>query len=312
MLLPNYEYFLRIVEYKSISKAAESLYISQPSLTKYLQKLESELNIQLFDRKQTPMKLTDAGLYFFDYVKRVEREEHDLLTRVSEIKNAGRATLTIGMALWRSSVILPEFLPIFFERHPMISIRLQEGSAATLESALMNDDVDFCVMNLPVNYTNVSYEPIIDEYIFLIGSHRFPLVQQLEEELAADPYRRTDIRRFADQPFILTQPGQHITEYVNSMLSRHNVELRCLMRTSNVTTAVNLAASGIGFTFVPELGTHSRFFPSQDVSLFIVNTPPLRCTLAAVYKKSSYLSAAAQLFIQELQQFSHQRRSDAI
>lgn len=59
----------------------------------------------------------------------------------------------------------------------------------------------------------------------------------------------------------------------------------------------------LGFTFVPELGTRYKSFPSEDVALFTVDTPPLRCTLAAVYKRSRYLSNAARLFISELQDF---------
>lgn len=306
MSLPNYDYFLRILEFKSISKAAESLYISQPSLTKYLKKLEDELGIKLFDRSKNPLKLTDAGQLFYNYVLDVRQQEQNLLSQISEIKNAGRATLTIGMALWRASVILPEFLPLFLQKHPLITIRLKEGSATKLESALMGDDVDICVMNLPVNYSNVSYEPLVSEYILLAGSRQTPVVRQMEARLKPSPYRHADIHALSSQPFILTQPGQHITEYVNEMLSRNHVELNCLLRTSNVTTAINLAASGLGFTFIPELGTHSRFFPRDEVSLFTVSDPPLQCTLAAVYKKNFRVSTAAQTFIEELKQFCGQ------
>lgn len=73
--------------------------------------------------------------------------------------------------------------------------------------------------------------------------------------------------------------------------------------------AVNLAASGLGFTFVPELGTRGAFFPADKLSLFTVDDPPLRCTLAAVYKRSGYFSSVAQLFIQELKEFVQQHRA---
>lgn len=303
MILPNYSYFLQIADCKSISRAAESLYISQPALTKYLRKLEEELGVQLFERRQGTLKITDAGQYFYEYVTRSLEDERVLRAKIAEIRTAGRATITIGMPLWRSSVTLPDFLPLFFERHPFISVRLFEGSASKLENALMNDTVDFCIMNLPVTYANVSYIPIVEEYIFLVGSCRNPLVQDLLREYPNDPHPAVPIQRFAQQPFILTQPGQHITEYINTMLSRNNMELSCLLRTSNVTTAVNMAASGLGFTFVPETGTHSRYFPGEDTALFTINDPPLRTTLATVYKRSGYLSAAAQLFTDELKEY---------
>ena len=303
MVLPDFDYFLRIVEYGNISKAAESLFISQPSLTKHLQRLEQEIGAELFDRRQQPLRLTEAGMCFYDFVRNITDQQKTLETKIHEIKFEGRATITIGMALWRSSVLLPEFLPGFMKRHPLIQVKLLEGSAAKTENAIMNEEIDFAVINLPVNYANIYYEPIIEEYIYLIGSRRSPLVQRLTAGRFDAPPRHADIHVFAAEPFVLTQPGQHITSYVDSMLSRNNIELNCVFRTANVSTAINLAAANVGFTFVPEIGTHSSHFPKDEVALFTVDSPPLTCTLAAVYKKTRYLSAAAQIFIRELKDF---------
>lgn len=308
MISPNYSYFLQIAECRSISRAAERLYISQPALTKYLRNLEEDLGIRLFTRTQGELKITDAGKYFYEYVQRVQNEERNLRTRIAEIQFEGRASLRIGMPLWRSSVMLPDFLHMFLQEYPLISIELMEGSAAKLEAALMNEDVDLCIMNLPVSYANVSYLPVAEEYIYLMGSRENELVKKICAEHPDCVHPNVDIRQFAQQPFVLTQPGQHITEYINTMLSRNDMVLDCILRTSNVTTAVNMAACNLGFTFIPEAGTHSRFFPLQDTVLFTVNDPPLRCTLAAVYKRSVYLSKAAQIFIRKLTEYIDQCR----
>ncbi len=303
MILQDFSYFLRVVELGSITKAAESLYVSQPSLTKYIHKLERELGISLFDRSHLPLRLTDAGRCFYEYITGVESEQRNLLTRIAEIKSNERATITIGMPLWRSSVILPAFLPVFCKKHPLISIKLVEGPARKLEEAIMDDEVDFCIMNLPVSYQNVSYLTLAREYIYLIGSNEDPFVQKLNAETPDREHIPVDIHRFKDQPFILNRPGQHITGYVNNMLSQNDMELNCRLRTSNVTTAINLAASGLGFTFVPELGTRSRYFPSDRVTKYLVNTPPLTCEIAGVYKKSTYLSHAARTFLEEIKEY---------
>ncbi len=308
MISPNFDYFLQIVECKSISRAAERLYISQPALTKYLRNLETDLGIRLFARTQGELKITDAGKYYYEYVQHVKNEERNLRTRISEIQFEGRATLRIGMPLWRSSVMLPDFLHMFLQEYPLISVELMEGSAAKLEAALMNEDVDLCIMNLPVSYANVSYLPVAEEYIYLVGSRENELVKRICAGHPDCAHPNVDIRQFAQQPFVLTKPGQHITEYINTMLSRNDMVLNCILRTSNVTTAVNMAACDLGFTFVPEAGTHSRFFPSRDAVLFTVNDPPMRCTLAAVYKRSVYLSKAAQIFIRKLTEYIDQCR----
>lgn len=303
MILSDYSYFLRIVKTGSITKAAESLFISQPSLTKYLHKLEDELGVTLFDRTHFPLKLTDAGECFYEFVMHSEAEQRTLISKIEEIKNDERATITIGMPLWRSSVILPAFLPHFYQRHPLVTIKLVEGSAARLENALRNDEVNFCIMNLPLDYKDISYISLGEEYIYLIGSKKMRLVQRIDSMTQGKEPCTIDIHQFCDQPFVMTQPDQHITNFVNAMLNQNNIDLHCKIRTSNVTTAINLAASGIGFTFVPELGTLSQYFPREQVSMYLVNNPPLTCTIAGVYKRSSYLSRASRLFLGELKEF---------
>lgn len=305
MFLLNYEYFLRIVELKSISKAAESLFISQPSLSKYLQRLENHVGAELFDRKQAPLKLTLSGQLFYEYILKSIEDERSLQIQIGEIKNADRARITIGMPLWRANTLLPAFLPQFTQKHPLVQIDLTEGPAAVLEGAIAKNEIDFGLMNLPVNYANVSYVPIVEEHIFLVGSRRNAFLQSYLPGVSdSSPYPHANIRDFTGQPFILTQPGQHITTFVNSALSRNSLELNCVFRTSNVSTAVNLAAANMGFTFVPEFGTQGQQFPRDDVELFTFNDPPLRCTFAAVYKKNKYLSKAASAFISELQEFA--------
>lgn len=303
MLIHNYVYFLKIIEYGNISRAAESLYISQPSLTKYLQRLEDKVGAKLIDRDQTPIKLTTAGEYYYDYLLRAEAEVLKFESIIGEIVNEGRDSITIGMPLWRSSVILPEFLPYFLKKYPLITVHLHESGAAKLENALMKDEIDFGIMNLPVNYANLSHDIIIEEYIFLVGSRKNSIIRKILEDNPSVDYPHIDINNFTNEPFVLTKPGQHITSYVDRMLSRNKLELNCVFRTANVTTALNLAAANIGFTFVPEFGTKSKFFLNDLVALCTIDDPPLRCKLAAVYKKSKYLSNASKLFIEELKKF---------
>lgn len=303
MLFMNYEYFLKIVEYGSLSRAAENIFVSQPSLTKYLQRLESTVGAKLFDRTKTPLTLTTAGEAFYTYVLSIQEAEKKLTKQIYEIQNCGRDRITIGMALWRANVILPEFLPYFYKKYPLIQVDLVEGPASVIEESIRNDRIDFGIMNLPVDYENVNYETIAEEYIFLVGSLKNSLVQTMLKENLNKKVPYAPLEELCDQPFILTQPNQHITKFVNRMLSRNNLQLNCRFRTANVGTAINLAASDLGFTFVPELGTRCKSFPSDDVALFTVDTPPLRCTLAAIYKKTKYLSNASRIFISELQEF---------
>ena len=86
MFFKNYQYFLAIVEYGGLTRAAEALYISQPSLSKYLSRLEANLGVELFDHSASPLKLTYAGERYYDYVKRLQLMEQRLTREFEDIR----------------------------------------------------------------------------------------------------------------------------------------------------------------------------------------------------------------------------------
>jgi len=278
-------------------------------LTKYLQRLEVELGEKLFDRKQYPIKLTYVGQCFYEYVKKVEEEKLKLEAKIDEFRNMGRDKIIIGMPLWRSNILFPEFFPIFSQSYPLIQVYLKEVSSSVIENQIISNEIDIGIVNLPINYANLLYEPIAQEHILLACSKKNPFIQDMLSKTRDHPfYPNIDIRALPDQPFILTQPGQYLTEYVNAMLSSLKLELNCVFRTANVSTAINLVAANVGFTFVPEIGTKSKYFPLNDIALFTLGNPPLETSLVAIYKKSKYLSNAMRLFISELRSFCNSNK----
>lgn len=304
MFSDNYAYFLKIVEVGNLSKAADSLYVSQSALTKYLQRIEASFGTELFNRKERPLRLTYAGQLFYEYIQAEETIKQNLIDRIGEITSQGREKICIGMPLWRSCVLLPGFLKSFMLRHPLISIELSEGSAKHLEKCLMEDTVDFILANLPLNYGNVSFDPLFTEKILLVGSQNDLFLQDLiKKKTSVGHYYHADIEEFKDGTFIMAQKSQHITTFVENMLKQHRINLNTTIRTSNVTLAVNMASAGLGYTFIPECGINSEFFPKDSVYLFSLNNPLLTCVFAAAYKKDQPLSPACQIFISEFRQY---------
>lgn len=152
MIYKNYEYFLAIANKGSLTKAAESLYITQPSLSKYLSRLETSLNMELFDRTTSPLTLTYAGKRYYEYVQDMLALDQRLSEEFNEIRNNVRGEITIGIASWRSAIIMPTLLPMFYQRYPHVQINVEEGRSYTFERAMLNGKVDFCMMTLPSSF----------------------------------------------------------------------------------------------------------------------------------------------------------------
>lgn len=304
MIFRNYEYFLTIADSGSLTKAAEQLYVSQPSLSQYLKRLEASLGVELFDHKASPLKLTYTGERYYNYVKKVKQLDENVQKEFRDIQEQSGGLLRLGVAFWRGACLLPDIFPTFHKAYPGIHLELLEGRASQLESALMNDKIDIAVLNLPhtLHYDKLSYEILCQERILLAAPTQHPYIQSLLQDcrvLGGRPVAPLDVLNH--MPLILTKPGQNLTHAITYALNRHQLEPDILLETGNLTTAINLAAQGMGCAFVPEEGAKVCLHPGQ-VTYFTVDSPDLVWELGAVYRKDIYLPKIARLFIQSVKQ----------
>lgn len=299
MLFRNIDNFLTIVETGSLTKAAEKLYISQPSLSQYLKRLENRLGVELFDRNTSPLQLTYTGERFYEYARQAKRLNENALREFQDIGSQTSGRLRLGVALWRCACLLPDVFPSFHSKYPNIRLELTEGRAIHLETALKNDQIDLAVMNLPrsMDYSRLSVEIIMEERILLVAPTKHPYVQRcLESQIIKDAYPVVGLDILKHIPLVLTKPGQNLTHEVRHALGKAHIEPNILLDTGNLTTAINLAAQGMCCAFVPEEGA-KVCQRSGDITFFSVDSPSLVWDLAAVYRNDTYLPHLARLFI---------------
>ena len=304
MIPGNYEYFISIVQCGSLTKAAEKLYISQPSLSQYLKRLESNLGVELFDHGSSPLRLTYTGERYYHHVLQLQKMDKELLKEFQDIKNDVSGRLRLGIALWRGACLLPEVFPCFHKTYPEIEVELFEGRSNQLESALLHDNIDLAIMNLPhnLNYGKLTCERIIEEPILLAAPTTHPVIQELLQNCPYHgSYPVAPLNVLNQLPLIITKPGQNLTHEINYFLGRNQLEPEILMDTGNLTTAINLTARNVACTFVPAEGAKVCSHPGK-VTFFMMDDPDFHWPLAAVYKKDSYLPKIAQLFISTLRE----------
>lgn len=298
MIYKNYEYFLTIAQMGSLTKAAEALYVTQPSLSKYLSRLEESLDVQLFDRTHSPLILTHAGKLYFDYINNVVALNQRLHDDFDEIRHDERGEITVGITTWRSSIMLPTLLPLFRERHPHIKVNVLEGRSYTFESAMLNNQVDFCLMTVPSNFSfATTYESLGMEKIYLAGNRHHPLVQEaLKNPKNPSGMPRFDIARLEGERFINLKPGQVLCRVNQQLLDHHNVHPKEIWSTENSITCLNMVNCTDYFATIPALCTKMDFLPPNLV-LFEIGTPPLEWEVAIVYPKNAHITNIMRLFI---------------
>ena len=292
----NPQYFLTIVKENSISKAAEKLFISQSYLSQYLLKLEKALDVQLFDRSSNPIRLTEAGHIYKDYLEQNELLYSRLAADLDTLNDQRASALNLGVATWRGSTLLPDVLPSFIRELPNVRIFLHEHPVKELYTLIENNAVDACILNASAGCAeSVTTEFLAYERILLAANRNNPATQRLRESAHAGG-GVVNIKTLEDECFILVKPGLACAEWVNNYLSRHKFSPARQIITTSKTTAVNLVAENVGFCFIPEAGIH-RIAKSEEIEFFDLKSPDLIAPLAAVYKKGLSLSVAARKFI---------------
>ena len=296
----NTDYFISIVEEGSLTNAAAKLFVSQPSLSQYLKRMEKNLGVDLFDHSCSPLKLTYAGQRYYDYLKECKRNEENILKELHDIREEKRGNIRLGVAMWRGACLLPEVFPEFNRRYPKIHFELSEGRTALFQKELLNDRLDLAIANIGsnMNYDQFTIELIRNERILFAAPTQNSYVKSLLRKPLEirDGYPVVSASVIESLPLIMSKPGQNITSQIKAFFSTHQINPSVLLETANLTTAINLVATGMGGTFVPEEGAHicKR---AGAVTYFCVDSPRLNWDLTFIYRKNSYMSGITRQFI---------------
>lgn len=299
MITQNPDYLIAIVESGSLTKAAARLYVSQPSLTQYIKRLESSLQIELFDRTTSPMKLTYAGERYYRYILQMKQMEMNVREELLQIHNETRGNIRLGIALWRGACLIPEVFPQYHREFPDVALELYEGRFIQLKDALQNYEVDLVIANLfqAGSYADFAVEKIMTERILLAVPSQSDIAREaLKRGKMHNGYPLISIDVLNHLPLVMTKEGQSLTEMIDSMLAREHVVPDIMMKTGNLTTAINMAAENLCCTFVPEEGARICAHPGR-VTYFELEDAQLYWDLSFLYRRDSYLGTLKRGFI---------------
>ncbi len=300
-------FFRTIVDEKSISKAAEKLQLTQPSLSQRLNRIEHNLGIKLFTRTKNGLVLTYAGERYYQLASQILKIYNDFEIEVSEINQLKKGRLTIGINTFLSIHILPVVLPAFLDLCPQFEIRVVEKTTTQLERDLAMGELDFAVMHAsPAPSDTEDFSSFIDLYILsqdpfvLVTKKNHPLhVHAVQDSPQAEP--RIDLKLFAGEPFILVDRGQRIRQVSDYILQNADMSPKIAITTKSFEGARRLACQGLGVTFVPR--QYTEIFPSklyEGTCYSLDGKYGSVWNLVVAVAKDSYISNASKLFIRLL------------
>lgn len=167
MIIDKMDYIFAIAKEQNLTRAAKRLFVAQSTLTMYLNRVESELGIKLFDRSKTPILPTPAGELCIEELKKIRQIETRLSARLRQMAHP-EETLNVGIGLMHSAAWMPRLLPLFHELYPDVSINLIEQGDELLLQSLQADDADVVIGGMPAGNQDTAVNLALEQLLLIV------------------------------------------------------------------------------------------------------------------------------------------------
>lgn len=246
MTLTQLEYVLAVHEHKHFGRAAQSCFVTQPTLSMQLQKLEEELQVTIFDRSKNPIQVTTEGLLVVEQAKKIIHEHKKLYSMVEESKEEIQGQFRLAVIPTLSPFIIPLFAKSFHEAYPKVNLQITENKTEDIIRMLKDDEIDAALLVTPLHEKSVEerklyYEPF---YLFVAENHPFYSKDLVKED-------ELDINEIW-----LLNKGNCFRDQVLRICARakdKNLTNPINFESGNFETLKNMVLSGTGYTVLPHM-----------------------------------------------------------
>ena len=290
------EYVSAIARCQSVTRAAEELGITQPSLSSYIKNLEKRLGTPVFQRAGKRLIPTWAGQRMIEEGRELLPRREKLQEELRGIAKGERGKLRLGFPILRGISLLPATLPAFRQLYPRVELALFEEDASRLDELVLSGEVDLAFFNRPVDNESMEYQIISQEEIVLCTHDKDPLIRRARPRQGCR-YPWLDIRLCRDEAFILNYPEQRTTQIADHIFCQAGFRPRVSLQVRSLMTTVALSALGYGMCFASEK------YPTQmclgkKPAVLSIGEPVIYMNLVAAYRRSAVLPRYVQDFIE--------------
>ncbi len=245
MNIRDLEYITAIAELRSFSKAARECHVSQPTLSTQIKKLEEELGISLFERSNRRVQLTKIGQEVLQIARRILRDEQEIRRITKSAQDPLGGTLHLCAIPTLSSYIFPQIVERIRQELPNTKLVLSEERTETLVQKLMNGEVDFGLLALPVHEPSLASRKLF--------SDPFLLAVPKDHELASK--RSIDFETLSRFHLLLLEDGHCLGDQALSLCAAHGFGVDSDFRATSLETLKQMVIAGTGITLVPQIAS---------------------------------------------------------
>lgn len=301
------DYVYEIYKERSFSKAAQNLYISQPSLSARILRLEGELGAPIFDRSTTPLRLTAFGEVYLAAVEELFGLEARVKQHLCDLASLKTGHLSVGASNVFAAYALPPIITAFKGAFPGIDIRLTEGNTATLAQMLEKNELDLVIDNKHYDTALYESEPYAVEHILLAVPKRLEACQKTkdcqitEKDMKNSTYLKKEfpiapLAAFKEIPFVMLTQGNDTRMRGDRLCRSAGFHPSIVLELNQQATAYMVASTGMGACFVSD--TVARKLPAHEsLAYYKLFGDDAEREVCFYYKKHKYKTRAMEEFI---------------
>lgn len=290
------EYFCTLSELENFTRTAETLHVSQPSVTKAIKALELELDLLLVDRRQKHVTLTEAGKEFYLHAQRIMQDVAEAKRDMQQFRNGSGGVVRVGVSPMVESYVFPRIYTAFHREYPEITLEAVEfGDSEGVKVAADQSKIDCGLLLLGPADTAADTENVVE-----LGRDTMSVCLPLSHPLAGR--RQLDFADLVHEHFILqrNQTYQHRIVYERCQQAGYTPNV--LICTSQFPTIKQLVADGEGISVLPDFVTSG----DRRIKCLALN-PPVELIYVLYWGKQSAVAEAAERFRIFLQQRSQEK-----
>jgi len=275
MTITQLKYTLAVAKHGNFTTASDKCFVTQPTLSMQVQKLEEELGVVIFNRSTKPLQVTEIGQKVLFQAKKIVEESSRMNDVVSEEKGIIGGTLKVGIIPTVSSTLLPLFLNIFTKKHKNVELKIEEFNTETINQKLEDNTIDCAIAATPLNNNRIIERPLYYEpFVAYVPNHHFLAGNKV---LEVDDLSNGDI--------LILQDGHCFRDQVLNLCSFEDLNKQYELKSGSFETLINLSNNGPWMTIIPYLHSNN-LSPKNLENIIPFQDPSPAREISMIYSKS--------------------------
>ncbi len=274
--MAHLESFVEVASTGNLSRAAQSLFVTQPALTARLKSLEGDLGVKLFVRTARGMKLSDAGRAFLPYAQRTLAMASEGRQAIAALREGATGELVIAAAPAVSTYLLPSILRSFRSTHPNVRLGVRTGHTEEVLDMVLREQVHIG-LGRPIRHPEIELIPIFEDEMMLVVSARHPFASR----------GKVRMDELAQERLILFDRTSSYHELTSALFRQAGVVPASVMELDNVEAAKKMVQQGLGVALLPRMALATELRARSLRPVRLIGAPVVKRPLVALRRRDA-------------------------